>query len=79
MAIILLFCLFRIKHQTTVFIIFIFFMLPVIIQITRWFRQVLSDTSRANYENAMAINILTSVCMNLFFLLVLFNNYLKWF
>ena len=78
-ASVLLFYYLGLKHQKAVFIIFLIIMLPVIIKLLLWFNKVRKDTQNANYENTMSMNLFTSICMNLFFILLIINNYCSWF
>jgi 1,4-dihydroxy-2-naphthoate octaprenyltransferase len=79
LAVIFLFYDFNIKHEQIAFLIFMVIMLPVVISLSRWFEQVRKDTTNANFENTMAINLITSTCMNLFFLILILNNHYTWF
>lgn len=54
--------------------LFFLLILPVVIRLAWWFNQVRSDTRKANYENTMAVNILSSACMNLYFLIIVIGN-----
>ncbi|MFN8255999.1 MAG: UbiA family prenyltransferase [Bacteroidales bacterium] len=75
----LMFYLFGLKHQQMVFVLFIFIILPVVVKLSIWFNKVRRDTKHANFENTMAMNLLTSSCMNLYFLLLILNNHFNWF
>ncbi len=70
---------FRLKHQQMAFLLFIILMLPVVTRLSLWFNKVRKDPANANFENTMAMNLSTSICMNLFFLLLILNNYYTWF
>ena len=74
-----LFYYFNLKHQQTALVFFLFIMLPVIAQLSIWFNKVRKDTANANFENTMTMNLLTSTCMNLYFLLLILNNHYIWF
>jgi 1,4-dihydroxy-2-naphthoate polyprenyltransferase len=79
MATIFLFYYFNLKHQQIALILFLLIMLPVITKLLTWFNKVRKDTKHANFENTMAMNLLTSSCMNLYFLVLILNNYYTWF
>jgi len=79
MAILLLFYYFELKHQLIPLIIFLLMMLPVIYRLSVWFSKVRMDTNNANFDNTMAMNMLTSSIMNLYFLLLIINRYGNWF
>lgn len=79
MAVLLLLYYFNLKQQVIPLIIFLCMMLPVIIRLSLWFAQVRKDVVHADFENTMAINMLTSSVMNLYFLLLIINRYGNWF
>ena len=78
-AIVFLFYYFNLKHQQIAMVLFLLIMLPVVIKLGIWFNNVRKDTVNANFENTMAMNLLTSACMNLYFLILILNNYYTWF
>ena len=78
-AIVFLFYYFNLKHQQIAMVLFLLIMLPVVIKLGTWFNKVRIDTVNANFENTMAMNLLTSACMNLYFLVLILNNYYTWF
>ena len=78
-AIVFLFYYFNLKHQQIAMVLFLLIMLPVVIKLGIWFNKVRIDTVNANFENTMAMNLLTSACMNLYFLVLILNNYYTWF
>jgi 1,4-dihydroxy-2-naphthoate polyprenyltransferase len=78
-AVLLLFEYFSMKHQLKAMILFLVLMLPVIYKLSVWFVRVRKDTSQADFENTMNMNLLTSVCMNIFFVLLIMNRYGNWF
>jgi len=78
-AIVFLFYYFNLKHQQIAMVLFLLITLPVVIKLGIWFNKVLKDTANANFENTMAMNLLTSACMNLYFLVLILNNYYTWF
>lgn len=70
---------FKLKHQPTAVLLFFVLMLPVVAYLLIWFYRVRKNTANANYENTMTMNRLTSVCMNLYFLVLILNNHFLWF
>lgn len=78
-AVLLLFYYFNQKNQTIPLIIFLLMMLPVVYRLSVWFAKVRKDVVHADFENTMAINLLTSSVMNLYFLLLTVNRYGNWF
>jgi 1,4-dihydroxy-2-naphthoate octaprenyltransferase len=78
-ATIFLFYYFNLKHQIIALALFLLLMLPVVIKLGIWFNKVRKDTVNANFENTMAMNLLTSTCMNLYFILLILNNHYTWF
>lgn len=73
-ATLLLYIYFYLKHQQIAILLFLILMLPVIIYLSIWFAKVRKNTNNANFENTMAMNMLTSTSMNLFFLLLIIIN-----
>ncbi|MFO7656038.1 MAG: UbiA family prenyltransferase [Bacteroidales bacterium] len=78
-ATIFLYYYFNLKHQQIAVVVFIIMMLPVIIYLSVWFAKVRKNTDNANFEKTMTMNLLTSTCMNLYFLLLILNNPYNWF
>jgi 1,4-dihydroxy-2-naphthoate octaprenyltransferase len=78
-ATIFLFYYFNLKHQQIALVLFLVIMLPVITKLMIWFKKVRKDKGNANFENTMTMNLLTSTCMNLYFLVLTLNNYYTWF
>jgi 1,4-dihydroxy-2-naphthoate polyprenyltransferase len=75
----LLFYNFSLKHRQIAFLLFVIIMLPVITKLGIWFHKVREDTGNANFENTMQVNLMTSTCMNFYFLLLILNNHYIWF
>jgi len=67
------------KHQQIALILFAVLMLPVVVNLSLWFNKVRRSTKHANFENTMTMNLLTSSCMNLYFLVLILNNHFIWF
>jgi len=78
-AVLLLFFYFDLKHQRIALLLFLLIMIPVVLRLTSWFKKVNKDSMHANFENTMAMNLLASSCMNLYFLILILNNYFVWF
>jgi len=78
-ATVFLYYFFYLKHQRIAVLLFIILMLPVIIYLSVWFAKVRKNTDNANFENTMTMNLLTSTCMNLYFMVLILNNYYTWF
>lgn len=78
-ATVFLFYYFNLKHQQFSVLLFIALMLPVIIDLSVWYARVRKNTDYANFENTMTMNLLTSTCMNLYFLVLILNNHYTWF
>jgi 1,4-dihydroxy-2-naphthoate octaprenyltransferase len=79
MATSLLFYYFDAKHQLTALILFFILMLPVVFRLLIWFIRVKKNTRAADFENTMHMNLLASSCMNIYFLILICNNFLAWF
>lgn len=73
-ATLLLFYYFSLKHQQIDLILFIVMILPAAYYLTVWFKKVRNNTIHANFENTMKMNMLTSVCMNLYFSILILIN-----
>jgi 1,4-dihydroxy-2-naphthoate octaprenyltransferase len=67
-AVVLLFIHLVGRDQLFSLFLFLLFILPVAIRLAKWFNQVKKDVSHASFENAMAINRISSLCMNLYFI-----------
>jgi len=76
---ILMLVYFSMKDQTIAFILFFVMMLPVVYKLSVWFAKVRKDNVNADFENTMAMNLLTSVSMNVYFLILIINRYGNWF
>jgi len=73
-ATLLLFYYFSLKHQQFDLVLFIIMILPAAYYLTVWFNKVRNNIVHANFENTMKMNLLTSVCMNLYFSILIFIN-----
>jgi 1,4-dihydroxy-2-naphthoate octaprenyltransferase len=78
-ATILMLYYFSLKHQYIDFILFIVVILPVVYKLSIWFSKVRKDSGNANFDNTMAMNMLASSSMNLYFLILIINRYGNWF
>jgi 1,4-dihydroxy-2-naphthoate octaprenyltransferase len=72
-ATVLLYYYFSMKQQQIAVVMFIVIMLPVIVYLSVWFAKVRRNTKNANFEKTMTMNLLTSTCMNLYFLVLILN------
>ena len=70
---------FNFKNQPIALLLFLLIMLPVVAKLGIWFFKVRKNSLNANFENTMAMNILTSTCMNFYFILLILNNLYTWF
>ena len=57
-------------------LLFIAFVIPMAVQMSKWFKKVRGNVSHANFENTMSMNLITSSCMNLYFLILSLINFL---
>jgi 1,4-dihydroxy-2-naphthoate polyprenyltransferase len=78
-AALLMFYYFNLRHQMAALTLFFLITLPVILWFILWFLKTIKNNFNANYENTMIMTIVTSGCMNLYFLVLILNNYLSWF
>ncbi|TCO11078.1 UbiA family prenyltransferase [Natronoflexus pectinivorans] len=67
------------QQQMTLLLLFLILMLPVTVYLSVWFSKVRKNKNKANFENTMTMNLLTSTSMNLYFVVLIFNNYINWF
>lgn len=59
-------------NEAVAFLVALF---PVLVFFLRWFSKVWQDESEANFENTMRLNLISAICLNLFFgLLIYFQN-----
>jgi hypothetical protein len=56
------------------FIIYLLVMSPVLIYFNLWFLKVLKNENQADFHHTMRLNMLGSVCLNLFFILLLITQ-----
>ncbi|MCW3103377.1 MAG: Prenyltransferase [Bacteroidetes bacterium] len=75
----LLFTYFRMHNHEIAFVLFNIAMLPVVITLAVWFLKVRKDSSHANFENTMRMNLMASSCMNVYFLILILNTTFNWF
>ncbi len=65
---------FAITLQYLALFLFPVIIFPVILFLNQWFIKVSRNNIYANFENTMKANLLSSACMNTFFLIVLISN-----
>ena len=70
---------FNLKQHSLDLFLFLIIMLPVVFYFFIWFFKVWKDTKQANFENTMNMNLITSACMNSYFLILVLNNIYSWF
>jgi 1,4-dihydroxy-2-naphthoate octaprenyltransferase len=56
------------------FAIYLLVMSPVLIYFNLWFLKVLKNENQADFHHTMRLNMLGSVCLNLFFILLLISH-----
>lgn len=66
-------CLFLILSWQN-FLFFQLFLLPVALFFGKWMFEVWKNSEKANFDNAMKMNVIASVCMNIFFIFLIFTN-----
>lgn len=57
------------------FIVYLLVMSPVLIYFNVWFLKVLKDQTQADFHHTMRLNMLGSVCLNLFFILLFISKF----
>lgn len=75
----LLFIYFNNKGEYISLVLFTLIIVPVVTFLLKWHQKVRKNILNANYENTMKINVLSSVCMNVFFTILIINNHLQLF
>lgn len=70
----LLFYYFDRKNQLTALFLFLTLMLPVVVRLFIWFNKVRKDSTHANFENTMGMNLIASTCMNIYFITLILNH-----
>lgn len=70
----LLFYYFDKKEQLTALFLFLTLMLPVVVRLFMWFNKVRKDSTHANFENTMSMNLMASTCMNIYFITLILNH-----
>jgi len=68
---ILLFFYFRLTENDLSFLVFQFFLFPVVLYFLWWFIKVIRDKSEASFENTMNMNLMASTLLNCCFLVIL--------
>lgn len=53
-------------------VIFTIFLLPVLFYFGYWYRRVYKDEKEADFRSAMRLNLISGICLNLFFILAAF-------
>ena len=77
LATIILYIYFNLYNEPLMLGLFLLFNLPVIIHLSNWFNKVKKDNKYADYENTMKMNVLASVGMNLFFIVLIIHNHIN--
>jgi len=60
-------------YHIPAFAVYVFVMSPVLIYFNVWFLKVLKNKNQADFNHTMRLNMLGSVCLNLFFILLLIS------
>ena len=61
-------------YNFSAFAIYLLVMSPVLIYFNLWFLKVLKNENQADFHHTMRLNMLGSVCLNLFFILLLISH-----
>jgi 4-hydroxybenzoate polyprenyltransferase len=70
------FAYFRFYYQVKVFYWFLLFMAPILVFFNAWFMKVLKNPANADFDNTMKLNIISSLALSVFFvLLYLYANH----
>ncbi len=61
-------------YNFSAFAIYLLMMSPVLIYFNLWFLKVLKNENQADFHHTMRLNMLGSICLNLFFILLLISH-----
>lgn len=78
-ASLLMFYYFNLRHEHTALKLFLLTTLPIVCWFIFWFFKTFKNHINANYENTMIMTMITAGCMNIYFMILIINNYLAWF
>ncbi len=70
-----MFLLFNRKDELPSFYLFLFCMLPVVLFFSWWWYQVWKDESAANFKNSLRMNIVSTLCMLVYFSTLIIRQY----
>lgn len=56
----------------TAALLYLFFLVPVLLYFFQWYRRVRADEALADFRSTMRLNLISGLCLNLFFLLIIF-------
>jgi 1,4-dihydroxy-2-naphthoate octaprenyltransferase len=56
----------------TAALVYLFFLVPVLLYFFQWYRRVRGDEALADFRSTMRLNLISGLCLNLFFLLIIF-------
>ncbi len=62
------------SHKLIEWFIYVTFQLPVIVFFIYWFYSVMRNTQEANFKNTMRMNLISALCMNLCFIILILHN-----
>lgn len=62
------------SHKLIEWFIYVTFQLPVIVFFIYWFYKVIRNTQEANFKNTMRMNLISALCMNLCFIILILHN-----
>lgn len=74
LALLLMFLHFDQKNSPSSFTLFSLVTAPILVFFLYWLFRVKNDKKQANFRNSMLMNLITSVCMNSFFLILIFDR-----
>ncbi len=71
MAVVGYFMFFKTYYSVDIFLIFLVFLLPVLFYYFRWMIKAWKDQNQVSYRRTMRLNLLSSVCLALFFVFLI--------
>lgn len=74
----LFFLFYQVYVSMVAALIFLVAMTPIVVYFGRWYFSVRKDQTLADYDHTMRLNLISSACLNVFFLMVMVSNS-EWF
>lgn len=66
----ILYMFYNLQNTILYFYLFLIFALPIVLYFTYWMIKVFKDHVYANFKNTMKMNLISAVCLNLYFIVI---------